>query len=78
VSDPQVDTLLAQADGMSDQAARIPLYQQAEQILIKKVAAIPLYQTVAVYAMRSRVADWRIAPTGVTPLSVWQTAYLKR
>ncbi len=78
VSDPQVDALLAQADGMGNQAARIPLYQQAEQILINQVAAIPLYQTVAIYAVRSRVVGWRIAPTGVTPLSVWQTAYLKR
>jgi peptide/nickel transport system substrate-binding protein/oligopeptide transport system substrate-binding protein len=78
VSDSRVDALLAQADGMSDQAARLPLYQQGEQLLVNQGAAIPLYQTMTVYALRSRVAGWRIAPTGVTPLSVWQTAYLKR
>ena len=45
VNMPQVDTLLAQADGMSDQAARLLLYQQAEQLLVNRVAAIPLFQT---------------------------------
>jgi oligopeptide transport system substrate-binding protein len=78
VSMPQVDALLAQADEMNDQVARIPLYQQAEQLLVKQGAAIPLYQTMTVYAMRSRVVGWHVAPTGVTPLPVWQTAYLKR
>ena len=78
VSVPQVDALLSQADGMNDQTARLPLYQQAEQLLVNQGAAIPLYQTMAVYAMRSRVVGWRIAPTGVTPLSVWQQVYIKR
>jgi ABC-type oligopeptide transport system substrate-binding subunit len=78
VSMPQVDALLAQANEMSDQAARTPLYQQAEQLLVKQGAAIPLVQTMTIYAVRSRVAGRRIAPTGVTPQSVWQAAYLKR
>ena len=63
---------------MSDQSARIPLYQQAEQLLVNQAAAIPLYQPLITYVMRSRVADWRIASTLITPLSVWQTAYIKR
>jgi ABC-type oligopeptide transport system substrate-binding subunit len=75
---PEADALLAQADRMRDQAARIRLYQQAEQLLVKEGAAIPLFQTMTNYAVRSRVAGWRIAPTGQTPLSVWQSTYLKR
>jgi ABC-type oligopeptide transport system substrate-binding subunit len=75
---PQVDALLAQADGMSDQTARIPLYQLAEQLLVNQGAAIPLYQPLQNYAVRSRVSGWRIAPTLITPLSVWQSAYIKR
>src|SRR5262249_55258215 len=75
---PQVDTLCAQADASLDQSARIPLYQQAEQLLITQVAAIPLYQSLDFHAVRSRVVDWRLAPTGMTPLSVWQATYLKR
>jgi peptide/nickel transport system substrate-binding protein/oligopeptide transport system substrate-binding protein len=78
VSVPQVDALLAQADGMSDLTTRIPLYQHAEQLLLTQGAAIPLAQTYVTYALRSRVAHWRIAPTNVTPLSIWQTAYLTR
>jgi ABC-type transport system substrate-binding protein len=53
VSIPQVDRLCAQADGMSDQAARVPLYQQAEQLLVSQVAAIPLYQFIDMHAVRS-------------------------
>jgi oligopeptide transport system substrate-binding protein len=75
---PQVDTLLSQADGMSDQTARIPLYQQAEQLLVNQGAAIPLTQSITWYAVRSRVVGWRVAPMGVTPLSVWQQVYIKR
>jgi peptide/nickel transport system substrate-binding protein/oligopeptide transport system substrate-binding protein len=78
VSMPSVDALLAQADGMNDQAARIPLYQQAEHLLVDQGATIPLTQIVAWYAARSRVVGWSVAPTGVTPLHVWQTAYLGR
>jgi ABC-type oligopeptide transport system substrate-binding subunit len=78
VSMPQVDTLLAQADGMGDQAARIPLYQQAEQLLVNQGAAIPLTQDVTWYAVRSRVVGWRIAPSDITPLTVWQQVYIKR
>jgi ABC-type transport system substrate-binding protein len=70
--------LLAQADGMSDQAARTRLYQQAEQLLTNQGVTIPLTQPIYWQAMRSRVVSWHVAPTGVTPLAVWQTAYLKR
>jgi ABC-type transport system substrate-binding protein len=75
---PQVDQLYAQADGMSDMNARIPLYQQAEQLLVTQGAAIPYAQPLTTYVVRSRVIGWRIAPTGQTPLSVWQTTYLTR
>jgi len=44
VSVPHLDASLALGDGMSDQAARIPSYQQAELLLITEGAAIPLYQ----------------------------------
>jgi peptide/nickel transport system substrate-binding protein/oligopeptide transport system substrate-binding protein len=78
ISIPQVDTLCAQADASLDQASRTPIYQQAEQLLVAQVAAIPLYQSLDFHAVRARVVGWRLAPTGVTPLSVWQATYLKR
>jgi oligopeptide transport system substrate-binding protein len=78
VSISQVDALCVQADGMSDLSARIPLYQQAEQLLVNQVAAIPYAQPLQTYDMRARVSNWRLAPTGQTPLSVWQSAYIRR
>ena len=78
ISVPQADALLSQADGMSDQSARVPLYQLAEQLLVNQAAAIPLYQPLNTYAVRSHVAGWRIAPTTITSLSTWQSAYITR
>jgi peptide/nickel transport system substrate-binding protein/oligopeptide transport system substrate-binding protein len=78
VSIPAVDALCAQADASSDQAVRISLYQQAEQLLVNQVAAIPLYQSTATYIVRSRVVGWRMTPAGQTPLSVWQQVYIRR
>jgi ABC-type transport system substrate-binding protein len=75
---PQADALLVRADEMSDLAARIPLYQLAEQLLINEGAVIPLYQTLQNYAVRSHVADWSITSTDMTPPSVWQSAYIRR
>ena len=91
VSNGQVDALLAQADSMTDLTARVPLYQQAEQLLVNQGAAVPLTQPVVRSAVRSHVVGWQVAPTGVTPfglwqpaptgvtpLGVWQTVYIRR
>jgi hypothetical protein len=45
---------------------------------VNQGATVLLTQRVTWYTMRSRVAGWRIVPTGLTPLSVWQTVYLTR
>jgi ABC-type transport system substrate-binding protein len=63
---------------MSDQAARIQIYQVAEQLLVNQEATIPLTQYATWYAVRSPVVGWRIAPTDLTPLPVWQQVYIKR
>jgi ABC-type transport system substrate-binding protein len=78
VSIPDADALLDQADASNDQSRRISLYQQAEQLLMNQVAAIPLFQLEAVYVVRTRVVNWRVAPTGQTLLSVWQATYISR
>jgi ABC-type oligopeptide transport system substrate-binding subunit len=78
VSLPAADALLDQADVSSDQSLRAQLYQQAEQLLVTQVAAIPLFQNQFAYAVRSRVLGWSIAPSGQTPLSVWQRTYVTR
>ena len=58
--------------------ATLPAGLDPCDLLVTQGAAIPLSQAITVAALRTRVAGWRIAPTGQTPLSVWQTAYLKR
>ncbi len=78
VSVPAADALLDQADASNDQALRARLYQQAEQLLVNQVAAIPLFQSETVYVVRTKVVNWRVAPTGQTPLSVWQATYISR
>jgi peptide/nickel transport system substrate-binding protein/oligopeptide transport system substrate-binding protein len=78
VSIPEVNALCAQADASSDQPTRLKLYQQAEQALVTQGAAIPLYQTIQTTVVRSHVVGWRLAPTGMTPLSVWQTTYIRQ
>jgi ABC-type oligopeptide transport system substrate-binding subunit len=78
VSSSDADALLDQADASNDQSRRITLYQQAEQLLVNQVAAIPLFQLEAVNVARTRVVNWRVAPTGQTLLSVWEATYISR
>jgi ABC-type transport system substrate-binding protein len=77
VSIPEVDALCAQAEALQNQAMRISLSQQAEQLLVAQVAAIPLTQPMDVQAARSHVVGWRGAPAGVTPFLVWQQVYIR-
>jgi peptide/nickel transport system substrate-binding protein/oligopeptide transport system substrate-binding protein len=78
VSIPQGDSLLDQADASTDRASRTQFYQQAEQLLVDQVAAIPLFQQEAISVARSSVVGWHILTTRQTPLDVWQTTYIRR
>jgi ABC-type transport system substrate-binding protein len=75
---PQVDAWLSQADGMVDSTARQALCQQTEQLLVDQPATFRLWQYLQTHAVRSRVVNWSVAPTQVTPLGVWQSAYIER
>src|SRR5262245_30852105 len=44
VSLDSANTLMRKADGETDASARLADYQQAEQLLVKSVACIPLWQ----------------------------------
>lgn len=79
VSVPAADALMRQADGLSDMSQRVPLYQQAEQLLIDSVAICPLFQAVSRYALRpwvkgSFVEDGR----GVFPNDTWVSGYIAK
>ncbi|HET9979641.1 MAG TPA: hypothetical protein VFQ32_04320, partial [Ktedonobacterales bacterium] len=76
---PAADALMRQADALSDMRQRVPLYQQAEQLLIDNVAVCPLFQEVNRYVLRpwvqgNFVEDGR----GVFPNDAWVTGYIAR
>jgi ABC-type transport system substrate-binding protein len=66
------------SDASNGHPSCLKLYRQAEHLLVTQVAAIPLYQSINTTVVRSHVAGWRLAPTGMTPLSVWQATYIRR
>ncbi|HEY7340416.1 MAG TPA: peptide ABC transporter substrate-binding protein [Ktedonobacterales bacterium] len=76
---PAADALMRRADTLSDLAQRIPLYQQAEQLLIDNVAACPLYQTINHYALRPWVkGDFVEDARGLFPNDAWITGYIAK
>ncbi len=54
-SNPDFGRLVDQADAQSNMSARIPFYQQAEQIAINEVGWLPLYYGKAYALIRPTV-----------------------
>lgn len=76
---PAADNLMRQADALPNMAQRIPLYQQAEQLLIDNVAVCPLYQTVTQYALRPWVkGGFEEDGRGLFPNDAWVTGYIAK
>jgi ABC-type oligopeptide transport system substrate-binding subunit len=76
---PAADALMRQADALPDLSQRIPLYQQAEQMLIDNVAVCPLFQYVNRYALRSWVkGDFVEDARGLFPNDAWITGYIAK
>jgi oligopeptide transport system substrate-binding protein len=65
-NNPAVNALLEQARTEIDPAARVALYQQAEQALLKDVAMIPLMHGVSDVVVSPRVKGFSLAPMGVS------------
>ncbi|HEY7348370.1 MAG TPA: peptide ABC transporter substrate-binding protein [Ktedonobacterales bacterium] len=68
---PQVDQLVAQADVEQDQAMRISLYNQAEELAVDGVAWIPISQGKNVYTFQTYVKGFVQDAGGLTPDNVW-------
>jgi peptide/nickel transport system substrate-binding protein len=49
----QVDALLAQADGILDEDARVELYQKAQRLVMADMPTVPLFQVRRTVAVRS-------------------------
>jgi ABC-type oligopeptide transport system substrate-binding subunit len=76
---PAADALMRQADTLPDLSQRIPLYNQAEQLLIDNVAVCPLLQYVNHYALRSWVkGDFAEDARGLFPNDAWITGYIAK
>lgn len=73
------DVLMRQADALSDMRQRVPLYQQAEQLLIDNVAVCPLFQEVNRYALRPWVkGDFVEDGRGFFPNDAWVSGYIAK
>jgi oligopeptide transport system substrate-binding protein len=72
---PAATTLMRQADVELDPGKRLNEYNQAEQLLVTNVAAIPIIQVQNAYLLRSNVVNYQGAPGAVTS-DTWQRVYL--
>ena len=61
-SNPEVDTLLEAARGEMDAAARLKLYQKAEQMLVDDAACVPLFFSVNYTLVKPYVKGFVAAP----------------
>jgi oligopeptide transport system substrate-binding protein len=61
-SNPEVDALLEQARAAQDEAERLALYQQAEQIILEDAAWMPLYFGVENWLVKPYVYGFHIPP----------------
>lgn len=66
-SNPQVDALCAKADGMMDQGQRTKLYQQAEDLVLKDAAWVPIYFEKDAELISPRVSGLRESAFGHLP-----------
>ncbi|MDR0929907.1 MAG: ABC transporter substrate-binding protein [Oscillospiraceae bacterium] len=68
----EVHAMLEEARTMTDEAERIALYQQAEQIIVHEDAAcIPLFQNNHVFCLSERVQNFQIAWNGWSDMSFY-------
>ncbi len=67
-SNPKVDALLHRAGTENDEATRLKLYQQAEQMLVDDTAAIPLWFGRNYMLVKPYVENFAIDPLGLPEL----------
>ncbi|MBZ5686408.1 MAG: peptide ABC transporter substrate-binding protein [Acidobacteriia bacterium] len=71
-----VQAEMAQADGESDNATRIKLYNDAEQKIVNDVGWITTYQSSYVYSVNPKLQNWRINSLGALATEDWANIYL--
>ncbi len=76
---PAADTLMHQADALyapADQAQRISLYNQAEQLLIDNAAICPMSTVTEYWRTRTYVHGYDYTSQGQPSLDDWATTYI--
>jgi oligopeptide transport system substrate-binding protein len=68
-SNPTVDTLLDQAAIEQDEAVRLPMYQQAEQLVVDDAPCLPLFHGTNYILVEPYVKGYEIGPLGIPDLS---------
>lgn len=64
-SNPEVDTLLDEARGITDMEQRLAVYQQAEQLILEDAAWVPLYFSVETALVKPYVQNFQNPPIKV-------------
>jgi ABC-type transport system substrate-binding protein len=67
-SDPAIDALLERARTESDEGQRLQLYSNAEQLLLDRVAAIPIHHETSFTLVRPHVQNLVHTPLGILSL----------
>jgi oligopeptide transport system substrate-binding protein len=70
-SDPQVDSLVAEADSSLDASQRLKDYNQAEELAVQNVAWIPFIQQKIIYTIQKWVSGYSVDAQGLTPDIAW-------
>jgi oligopeptide transport system substrate-binding protein len=68
-SNPTLDDLLDQAAIEQDKAARLTMYQQAEQMVVDDTPCLPLFHGTNYILVEPYVKDYELGPLGVPDLS---------
>jgi oligopeptide transport system substrate-binding protein len=68
-SSPEADALLAQAAVEQDEATRLGLYQQVEQIMVSEGACLPLWFGQNYILVNPRVQGYALSPLGIPLLT---------
>lgn len=74
--DPNADALVARAEATRDPAARLALYQQAENTLINDGVVIPIAQEQDTWAVAPTVANFPANPDPYIAPAAWARIYL--
>jgi oligopeptide transport system substrate-binding protein len=74
--DPQADALMKAADANPDKVARLTQYQQAEQILVTKVAWLSTDQATTWWETGPKLQGFTITAGGLIPRETWASMYI--